>query len=159
MMAKLTVEIKKIESQMEQLANLHCKQLFTQLQTIPGISTKAALELIIVSGMFRNFNSAKQFSSFIGICPSINESGKSIRGYRGIARIGSSSTRAMLYLCTMNAFQYNTQCKQLYDRLIANGKPGKVALIAVANKLIRQIFGMVKSGQPYNHHLEVNLSA
>ena len=159
MIVKLTEQIKKIELQMEQLANLHCQQLFAQLKTIPGISNKAALELIIVSGMFRNFNSAKQFSSFIGICPSINESGKSIRGYHGIARIGSGSTRAMLYLCTMNAFRYNTQCKQLYDRLIANGKPGKVALIAVANKLLRQIFGMVKSGQNYNHHFEINLLA
>lgn len=159
MKAKLTLEIEKIESQMVQLANLHCQKLFDQLKTIPGISNKAALELIIVSGMFRNFSSAKQFSSFIGICPSINESGKSIRGYHGIARIGSRSTRAMLYLCTMNAFRYNTQCKQLYDRLIANGKPGKVALIAVANKLIRQMFGMIRSGQDYNHQVEVNLSA
>ncbi len=56
MINKFTLEIKKIELQMEQLANLHCQQLFSQLKTIPGISTKAALELIIVSGMFRNLS-------------------------------------------------------------------------------------------------------
>ncbi len=154
---EINAQIIKVERQMEQLANEHCEQLFKQLQTIPGISTKAALELIIVSGMFRNFNSPKQFSAFVGICPSINESGKTIRGYRGISRIGSSYTRAILYMCTLNAFRYNTQCKNLYDRLTANGKPGKVALMAVANKLIRQVFGMVKSGLNYNHEYEVEM--
>ncbi len=149
MIQTMSSQIKIMEKQMVDLANLNCKDLFLQLQTIPGISTKASLELIISSGMFKNFSSAKQFSSFIGICPAINESGKSIRGYRGITRIGSSHTRAILYLSTMNAFRYNTQCKELYDRLVAKGKPGKVALMAVANKLIRQAFGMVKSGEDY----------
>lgn len=158
MIQAITEQIDEIETSMKDLANLHCKKLFHQLQTIPGISTKASLELIIVSGMFQNFASAKQFSSFIGICPCINESGKSIRGYHGISRIGSSHTRAILYLCTMNAFRYNTQCKVLYERLRANGKPGKVALIAVANKLIRQVFGMVKSGENYSPEIDLHLS-
>ena len=158
MIQTITEQLENIELQMVDLTNLHCKKLFHQLQTIPGISTKASLELIIVSGMFKNFYSAKQFSAFIGICPSINESGKSIRGYRGISRIGSSYTRAILYLCTMNDFRYNAQCKALYDRLTANGKPGKVALIAVANKLIRQVFGMVKSGENYCSQTDLNTS-
>ncbi len=154
--SNINTQICKVELQMEQLAIEHCEQLFKQLKTIPGISTKAALELIIVSGMFRNFKSHKQFSAFIGICPSINESGKTIRGYRGISRIGSSHTRAILYMCTLNAFRYNKQCKILYDRLTAAGKPSKVALMAVANKLIRQVFGMVSSGSQYNPDYEVN---
>ncbi|WP_427365557.1 hypothetical protein [Candidatus Caldatribacterium saccharofermentans] len=43
----------------------------------------------------------------------------------------------------------------LYERLIARGKPKKVALIAVANKLLRQIFAILRSGIPYDpHYLE-----
>jgi transposase len=41
------------------------------------------------------------------------------------------------------------ECKTCYDRLRENGKPGKVAVIAVANKLIRQAFAVVKHEQPY----------
>jgi transposase len=48
----------------------------------------------MVSGGFKNFTSAKQFSAFIGICPCLNESGTSIRGYRGISRIGDKNIRA-----------------------------------------------------------------
>jgi transposase len=40
----------------------------------------------------------------------------------------------------------------LYERLIARGKPKKVALIAVANKLLRQIFAILRSGIPYDPH-------
>jgi len=53
-------QLKELEDQMQLLAEEHCQDLFTLLQTIPGISKKSALELIIVSGGFKNFTSAKQ---------------------------------------------------------------------------------------------------
>ena len=142
-------QIKELEDQMQQQAEEHCRDLFSLLQTIPGISKKSALELIIVSGGFNNFTSAKQFSSFIGICPCINESGTSIRGYRGISRIGDKNIRATLYMCSMAAKVYNKGCRELYERMVAAGKAKKVALVAVMNKLLKQVFGMVRSGEAY----------
>jgi len=119
------------------------------LQTIPGISKKSALELIIVSGAFKNFTSAKQFSAFIGLCPCLNESGTSIRGYRGISRIGDKNIRATLYMCSLAAKVYNKACQELYERMVAAGKAKKVALVAVMNKLLKQVFGIVNSGEVY----------
>ena len=84
-------------------AEKHCQELFTLLQTIPGILQKSALELIMVSGEFQHFTSAKQFSSFIGIYPCINESETSIRGYCGMSRIGDKNRRATLYMCSLAA--------------------------------------------------------
>ena len=43
----------------------------------------------------------------------------------------------------------NTECKACYDRLRSKGKPGKVAVIAVANKLIRQAFAVVTHEKIY----------
>ena len=143
-------QIKELEDQMQQQAEEHCRDLFSLLQTIPGISKKSALELIIVSGAFKNFTSAKQFSSFIGICPCINESGTSIRGYRGISRIGDKNIRATLYMCSMAAKVYNKGCRDLYERMVAAGKAKKVALVAVMNKLLKQVFGIVNSGEVYS---------
>jgi hypothetical protein len=57
---------------------------------------------------------------------------------------------------TWSALRGNKACKQLYDRLRAKGKPVKVALIAVANKLIRQMFAVVKSGIPFDNDFEQN---
>jgi transposase len=142
-------QIKVVEDQMQQQAEEHCRDLFTLLQTIPGISKKSALELIIVSGAFKNFTSAKQFSAFIGICPCINESGTSIRGYRGISRIGDKNIRATLYMCSLAAKVYNKACQELYVRMVAGGKAKKVALVAVMNKLLKQVFGIVNSGEVY----------
>jgi transposase len=142
-------QVEELEAQMQQLAEEHCQDLFVLLQTIPGISKKSALELIIVSGSFKSFTSAKQFSAFIGLCPCVNESGTSIRGYRGISRIGDKNIRATLYMCSMAAKVYNKACRELYDRMVAAGKAKKVALVAVMNKLLKQVFGIVNSGEVY----------
>jgi transposase len=43
----------------------------------------------------------------------------------------------------------NTACKALYERLKANGKTGKQALVAVMNKLLKQVFAVVKNNSLY----------
>lgn len=45
----------------------------------------------------------------------------------------------------LNAIATNRACKELYERLVANGKNKKVAVIAVCNKLLKQVFGCVKN--------------
>ena len=49
----------------------------------------------------------------------------------------------------MNAIKTNNACKALYERLKANGKNGKQALIAVCNKLLKQVFAVVKNNTLY----------
>jgi putative ribosome biogenesis GTPase RsgA len=53
-------------------------------------------------------------------------------------------------LCSFNACKYNKQCKDLFDRIVAIGKSKKLALIAVCNKLLKQAFGIMKSGLCYD---------
>jgi transposase len=57
--------------------------------------------------------------------------------------------RNFLYNCTKSATRFNPACKELYDRLRAKGKPYKVAIIAIAHKLLRQFFAIIKSGKPF----------
>ena len=52
-------------------------------------------------------------------------------------------------MCSMNAMKTNVACKALYERLRANGKTGKQALIAVCNKLLKQVFAVVKNNSLY----------
>jgi hypothetical protein len=49
----------------------------------------------------------------------------------------------------MSSIRCNTECKACFERLKANGRPGKVAIIAVANKLIRQAFAVVTKDKTY----------
>ncbi len=66
--------------------------------------------------------------------------------------MGMSRVRAMLYICSWSAKRYNKACRELYDRLIAKGKAKKQALIAVANKLLKQAFAIATQKTKYNEN-------
>jgi transposase len=58
--------------------------------------------------------------------------------------------RNHLFLCSFTACVHNPQCKALFDRIVGKGKSKKLALIAVCNKLIKQAYGISKSGLDYD---------
>lgn len=108
--------------------------------------------MIIISDGFRKFESAKQFTCYIGLSPVENRSGTSIRGRRSISKQGNGKLRNLLFLCSFNACKYNKACRELYERIVAKGKSKKLALIAVANKLLKQAFAIAKSGLIYDQN-------
>ena len=66
-------------------------------------------------------------------------------GGKRICKQGGSLLRHTLYMCALNAKETNGACKELFDRLVSKGKNKKLAIIAVANKLLKQVFGVVKN--------------
>lgn len=142
-------EIKKIEKAMELLIKTHHTEMFDHLKSIPGLGTKTSLLLIVISGGFSKFENYKQLASYVGISPRIFESGTSVRGRSKICKMGMSKIRAMLYVCAWSAKRCNKSCKELYDRLIEKGKAKKLALIAVVNKLLKQVFAIATKKEYY----------
>ena len=53
-------------------------------------------------------------------------------------------------MCAIVAKRHNRACRELFDRLVAEGKEKKLAIIAVANKLLRQAFAIMKSSSAYD---------
>jgi transposase len=145
----LTKEMDVMSKRMEDLVKKHHNKLFDQIKSVPGIGKKTAMELIVLSGGFTKFETAKQLSSYVGISPRIFESGTSVRGKVKICKMGMGRVRAMLYLCSWTAKKCNKACRELYDRLLEKGKPKKVALIAVANKLLKQAFAIGTKNEFY----------
>ena len=113
---------------------------------------KTALFLIVVTDGFAKFETAKQLCSYVGITPTIRESGSSVRGRSRISKVGNKKLRNLLFLVSFSACKYNKACKAIYDRIVAKGKSKKLALIAVANKLLKQAFAIAKSGLAYDHN-------
>lgn len=145
----LDKQIKNLEAELVMTAeNVFEKQL-KALTSIKGIGVTLATALIIATGGFTYFENAKQLSRYIGICPTIEQSGSSINIRGHINRNGDENLRSMLYVASWSASKYNKSCKECYERLRQKGKPGKVALIAVANKLIRQAFAIATSNSSY----------
>ena len=90
-----------------------------------------------------NTETYQQLISFAGLSPKEYSSGSSIRGRVRICKQDGSLLRHTLYMCALNAKATNGACKALFDRLVAKGK--KIAIIAVANKLLKQVFGVAKN--------------
>lgn len=119
------------------------------LTSIKGIGNGVATALIMATGGFTYFDSAKKFAKYIGVCPSYQQSGTSIKTKGIITRHGDPELRSLLYISSWSAIRFNASCKELYERLKAKGKPSKVALMAVINKLLRQAFAVVISKSNY----------
>jgi len=71
--------------------------------------------------------------------------------------MGNPKLRNLLFMCSFNACKYNQACKALYDIIVAKGKSKKLALIAVCNKLLKQVFSIVKNGIPFNREYKSTL--
>ncbi|WP_238427010.1 IS110 family transposase, partial [Capnocytophaga genosp. AHN8471] len=119
------------------------------LTSIKGIGKKVATTLVIITNGFSFFENPKQLSRYIGICPTYQQSGKSLNYNGHINRNGHSTLRGQLFIASWSAAKYNSSCKALFERLREEGKPWKLAQIAVCNKLIRQAFAVIKSGVAY----------
>ena len=70
----------------------------------------------------------------MGLAPMANQSGNSDK--KRFVRGGRSSVRCTLYMAALSASKHNPPLNAFYQRLLAKGKPKKLALIAVARKLL-----------------------
>jgi len=146
----LTIQIQKLEDELKRLIESSEPDLFSRLQSIPGIGKSTAMFMIVISDGFKKFESAKQFTCYIGLSPVEKQSGTSVKGSSRISKQGNGKLRNLLFLCSFNACKSNKACEALYQRIVAKGKSKKLALIAVANKLLKQAFAIAKSGLVYD---------
>lgn len=142
-------EIKQLEQKLQLLLQRWQPEQLKNVSSIKGIGKRAAAMLIVFTQGFKYTQSHRQLISFAGLAPTQYSSGSSIQGKPRIYKRGGKNLRDVLYMCSMNAMKTNNACKALYDRLRANGKTGKQALIAVCNKLLKQVFAVVKNNSLY----------
>ncbi len=145
----LQKELDKLNLEMDRLTAAEFPQTMENLQTIPGVGKRTAMMMCLVTDGFRKFDNYKQLIAYVGFSPRTYRSGTSIRGKGHICKMGKSQLRKLLYLCSRSAKRYNKTCIEMYDRLKQKGKPERVIKIAIANKLIKQIFAIGKNNQKY----------
>lgn len=93
----------------------------------------------------------REVSALIGVAPFNRDSGF-FRGKRTIFG-GRVMVRRMLYMATLSAIRFNPVIMKFYNRLLAAGKPNKVAIIACIRKLIVILNAMVKTNKPWNESI------
>jgi transposase len=66
--------------------------------------------------------------------------------------MGNPYVKKILYMAALSAIRFNKYCRELYERLVNKGKAKKLALVAVAHKLLRQVYGILKSRRSFDEN-------
>ena len=123
------------------------------LRSIPGIGDITVAKVLAYAGDVRRFANAKALAAFIGVTPRQRLSGSSIRGRTMMSRTGHADLRRALYMPGLVARRHNPALKLFGDRLSQAGLAPKAVVGAVMRKLAHLIYGVIKSGQPFNLNL------
>ena len=116
------------------------------LRTVPGVGVQLSLTLLANLPELGTLN-RRQIAALVGVAPYNRDSG-TLRGKRAVWG-GRSRARAVLYMGALVASRHNPAVRDFYQRLLAAGKPKKVALVACMRKLLVILNSMLKHGSPW----------
>ena len=145
--AFLDEQIAKLDNDIDAHVELYFKEQNKNFETAKGVGQMTS-RMVLAFMPELGAVAAPRAAKLAGLAPLNQDSGKA-RGKRHISG-GRSMVRGALYMASLSAVRYNPVIKTFYDRLIAAGKPKKVALTACAHKLLRILNAMARTNQPWN---------
>jgi transposase len=117
-----------------------------RIQTITGIAEKSASALLAEIPELGTLTK-RQIASIVGVAPRTKQSGK--KTMRAHIQGGRFGARKVLYMCALVAARRCPHFSAMYQRLIIQGKPPKVALVAIMRKLIITANALIKYDRVY----------
>jgi transposase len=151
-LATIKAEIKAVEAMIRDHIDRHpdLKHKSDLLDSIPGIGKATIFRVLAFIGDVQRFDHAKALAAFVGVNPTVHQSGSSVRGKPHLSKKGNSVIRKALYMPAIVARRYNPVIKEFADRLKKAGKPNMLIIGAVMRKLLHIIYGVLKSGMPFD---------
>ena len=148
----LTQYIKAVEHLIRQHIKAHrsLQRLCKLLTSIPGIALKSAWNILAEIQDMAAFSSARQLAAYAGLTPQRFESGSSVRGKSRLTSLGNRRLRTALFFPALVAMRSHPFFKALAQRHLAHGHCKLSVVALLMHKLIRIVFGVLKSGQPFN---------
>lgn len=143
---ELKKQLKSIEEQVETAMKnepLNARKVEI-LQSVKGLGPVTVSTFVAELPELGQLN-RQQVAKLVGVAPINRDSGQSI-GKRKAAG-GRSTIRRTLYMATLVATRFNSQIKTFYQRLVAKGKPKKVAITAAMRKLLTILNTLMKTNQ------------
>ena len=123
-------------------------QRLKQIKTAKGLGDITILTVLAETRCFQLVTNQKQLASYAGFDIVFNDSGLK-KGKTSISKKGNTFIRKALFMPALSACRANPQMKNLYQRLVAKGKNKKLAIIAVARKLLLLIYTLWKTNSSY----------
>jgi transposase len=124
-------------------------RLIRTLTSVPGVGMLLAANLAVLTNGFVRTDDHKQLASYVGICPLEHTSGTSVYRKPRSRQYGPPRMRKLLYLAAMSVSTHNAQFRAYYLRKVAEGKPKRLVLNNIANKLLKIICAVVRTETPY----------
>lgn len=146
--AALKAELEQIDDDMSSHVQKHFADIASLLGTVKGVGPNTIATLIAELPELGKLT-RRQISALAGVAPLNRDSGR-MRGRRSIHG-GRAMLRRGLYMATLVATRWNPVIKEFYAKLLAVGKPKKVALVACMRKLLTILNAMVKSSTPFRN--------
>jgi transposase len=123
------------------------------LKTVKGIGIDSAVVIMIEIETIHRFKTPKQLCSYFGLYPTIRESGDKKYVSR-MSKSGRSAIRATLFMCANSAVLHDAHFRAIYQKHRAKGLAHKQAIGVIMHKMLRIIWGILKSQKPYNPELD-----
>jgi transposase len=119
-------------------------ELLRSVPSVGRVSSSTLIALLPELGALPH----RQIVALVGLAPLNDDSGKRL----GRRRIwgGRAEVRAVLYMATISALRFNPVIRTTYQRLVAAGKPKKVAIVACMRKLLTILNAIVRDQTPWN---------
>lgn len=146
LLRELDAEIAEIEERIQSIMN----DLHSPITTIPGMGARMAAMILAEVGDFARFDSPDKLLAYAGMSPSTYQSGQLKNCYPHMEKRGSRYLRYALYNATKCVCHWNPNFAAYLAKKRAEGKHYNVALSHATKKLVRLIFAMEKSKQPYS---------
>ncbi|HAG5890323.1 TPA: IS110 family transposase [Escherichia coli] len=146
-------ELARLDADMNSHIHSHFKELAKRLSSIKGVGTMTAAALLAEVPEQGNL-SRREISVLVGMVP-VNRDSGTMRGRRTIFG-GRAGVRTALYMAALVATRFNPVIKVFYMRLLAAGKPKKVALVTCIRKLLTILNAMLRKNEEWNesyHHV------
>lgn len=153
--AQLTLlkqQIEQVKQAIQQHLDQHpdLKRDKALLTSIPGIGDLTAGKLLAEFRAIRDFTDVRQLVAFAGLNPRQQQSGQSARGYTPISKQGRATIRATLYMPALVAKNRAACLRPLVERWQQSGLCPMEMVVAMMRKLLHLIYGVLKSGQPFD---------
>lgn len=143
----LDKQIEQIDKEVHQHIDDHFDGQRQLLDSVSGVGPVTILTLLAALPELGKY-SRKAISKLVGVAPIARDSGTR-RGKRQIAG-GRSAVRHVIYMAALSAKTHNPVIRTFYERLVAAGKPAKVALVACMRKLLTILNAMMRDAAPWD---------
>lgn len=143
---ELSSEIDEIETSIKSIMD----DIHSPILSIPGINYRMGAMIIAEIGDFNRFSSPDKILAYAGLSPSTYQSGQLDSSYSHMEKRGSRYLRYALFNATKFVCIWDNTFSTYLAKKRAEGKHYNVAISHAAKKLVRVIYQMEKSGQPYH---------